>query len=194
MDSPKLREMNCDEDDHVPPPIHSVTVDTLCNFSPLGGAHGIGKRKFMITDILNNTNKSASTPPGSPNQPRERLHSSAGFGSSAFRSLETSTNAMNTSSSSTTTTPTHFNYSSNHPAAAAAAMAAIGAAGTDFRLYSNFLPAAALQQIQHHREQLILNHQRTAVKDTEDDIDDTPGTNSNDVDVEEDNGGDSEGK
>ena len=78
------------------------------------------------------------------------------------------------------------------PAAAAAAMAAIEATGTDLRLYSNFLPAAALQQIQQHREQLMMNHQRA--NSDNDDRDDTPAPNSNDVDVEEDTQGDSEGK
>lgn len=184
--------MNCDEDNLLTHPMQSVTVDTIGDFSPLAGPHGIGKRKFMITDILNNTNKNTSARSGSPNNHREPLypHAHNSFGGSAFQSLSSSTNTMNTGSSSTTTPP-HFGLSSHHPAAAAAAMAAIGAAGTDLRLYSNFLPAAALQQIQQHREQLIMNHQRA--NSDNDDLDETPATHSNDVDVEEDNGGDSEG-
>ena len=193
MDSMKIKEMNCDEDNHLTPPIQSVTVDTICNFGPLAGPHGIGKRKFMITDILNTTNKNTPTQSGSPNNNiREPLHphTANSYSGSAFQSLVTSTNAMNTGSSPTTN-PAHFNLGPHHPAAAAAAMAAIGAAGTDLRMYSNFLPAAALQQIQQHREQLILNHQRATSDNGE--LDDTTGTNSNDVDIEEDNGGDSEG-
>ena len=189
----KLKEMNCDDDNNLTSPIQSITVDTLENFSPLAGPHGIGKRKFMITDILNNTNKHPSTQSGSPNGHHEPLfpQTPGNFGGSAFQSLSSSTSTMNSGSSSTTT-PLNFDLSSHHPAAAAAAMAAIGAAGTDLRLYSNFLPAAALQQIQQHREQLIMNHQRA--NSEHDDLDDAATTHHNDVDVEEDNQGDSEGQ
>ena len=189
----KVKATNCDDDKNLTSPIQSIMVDTLENFSPLAGPHGIGKRKFMITDILNNTSKLPSTQSGSSNGHHEPLypHTPSNFGVSAFQSLSSTTSATN-SGSSATTTPLNFDLSSHHPAAAAAAMAAIGAAGTDLRLYSNFLPAAALQQIQHHREQLIMNHQRA--NSEHDDLDDAAATHPNDVDIEEDNQGDSEGQ
>ena len=192
MESIKLKEMNCEDHNNITSSIQSLTVDTLENFSPLAGPHGIGKRKFMITDILNNTSKHPSKQPGSPNGHHDSLysHTPNNLGGSAFQSLTTPTSAMNSGSSSTTT-PLNFDLSSHHPAAAAAAMAAIGAAGTDLRLYSNFLPAAALQQIQQHREQLLMNHHRA--NSEQDDMDDTAVAHPNDVDVEEDNQGDSEG-
>jgi hypothetical protein len=192
MDSMKLKEMNCDGDNNLTSSIQSITVDTLENFSPLAGPHEIGKRKFMITDILNNTNKHPPTQSGSPNGHHETLypHTPSNFGGSAFQSLSSSTIAINSISSSTTI-PLNFDLNSHHPAAAAAAMAAIGAAGTDLRMYSNFLPAAALQQIQQHREQLIMNHQRA--NSVHDDLDDATATHPTDVDVDEDNQGDSEG-
>ena len=187
MESIKIKEMNCDEDNSLTP--SSVSIDTMCHFSPLM-PHGIGKRRFMITDILNSNNKNTATPSrtSSPNT-RNLLHPHATtFSGSAFQSLSTPINTIN--ADDPPNSPTHLNIAHHHPAAAAAAMAAIGAAGSDLRLYSNFLPAAALQQLQQHREQLLLNHQRVTGNE---DIDNTIGKNSNDVDIEDDTAGDSEG-
>ena len=193
MEAVKIKDLKCEDDNNSTVPIHSLTVDTIGNFSPLDGPNGIGKRKFMITDILNNTNKLPCTRSGSPKSQQGLLyhHSPPGsFVGSAFQHLSSSTSNSSNSNTGSISTP-HFELSSHHPAAAAAAMAAIGAAGSDLRLYSNFLPAAALQQIQQHREHLMMSHQRA--NSDNDDRDDTPAPNSNDVDVEEDTQGDSEG-
>ena len=45
MESIKIKEMNCDEDNSLTP--SSVSLDTMCNLGPLI-PHGIGKRWFMI--------------------------------------------------------------------------------------------------------------------------------------------------
>ena len=195
MDSVKIKEAKYEEEKISTIPIQSLTVDTIGSFGPLDGPNGIGKRKFMITDILNNSNKLPCTRSGSPRGHQGLLYHHSppsSFVSSAFQNLSSSANTSINSSTSSISSPSHFDLSAHHPAAAAAAMAAIGAAGTDLRMYSNFLPAAALQQIQQHREQLMMNHQRA--NSDNDDRDDTPAPNSNDVDVEEDTQGDSEGK
>ena len=195
MDTLKIKEMKCEEENNSTAPIQSLTVDTIGNFSPLDGPNGIGKRKFMITDILNNSNKLPCTRSGSPKGHQGLMYNHSpprSFVGSAFQNLSSSANTSTNSSSSSISTPPHFDLSAHHPAAAAAAMAAIGAAGTDLRLYSNFLPAAALQQIQQHREQLMMNHQRA--NSDNGDREDTPAPNTNDIDVEEDTQGDSEGK
>ena len=116
MDSLKIKEMQCDEFNHLEPStIQSLTVDTIGDFA---GPHGIGKRKFMITDILNNSNKNPlSVHSGSPNSHREPLypHIPNKFGGgSAFQSLCSSANSLNTTGSSSTSTPPHLERSPNY--------------------------------------------------------------------------------
>ena len=192
MDPIKIKEMQCNEGNHLTPSaLQSVTVDTMGDFA---GPHGIGKRKFMITDILNNSNKNpSSVRSASPKSHRELLYPNTFGGGSAFQNICSSVKTLNTTGNNSMSAPTHLDISSPHPAAAAAAMAAMGAVGTDLRLYSNFLPAAALQQIQQHREQLLLTHQRDNSENGE--LDDSHhATHSNDLDVDEDNQDDSDGK
>ena len=192
MDLLKAKEINDDEENSLTTSVPSMTMDTIGSISPLCGPNNITKRKFMITDILNNCSKNSSIQPESPSTNLDQLCSQSpkSIIGSAFQTLSSSTSSVNQGTSSTPTVP-HLDVNQHHPAAAAAAMAAMGAAGTDLRLYSNFLPAAAIQQIQQHREQFLMSHQRRTSDGN--DFEDSGITNPNDVDVEEDNQGDSEG-
>ena len=191
MDLLKIKEINGDEENSLTTSVPSMTMDTIGSISPLCGPNNISKRKFMITDILNNCSKNPSIHPQPPNINPDQLCSQSpkSIVGSAFQSLSSSTSGITQGTSSTSTVP-HLDVNQHHPAAAAA-MAAMGAAGTDLRLYSNFLPAAALQQIQQHREQFLMSHQRRTSDGN--DFEENGIANPNDVDVEEDNQGDSEG-
>ena len=193
MDSLKIKEINGDEENSLTTSVPSMTMDTIGSISPLCGPNNISKRKFMITDILNNCSKNPSIHPQSSNINPDQLCSQSpkSVVGSAFQSLSSSTSGINQGTTSSTSTVPHLDVNQHHPAAAAAAMAAMGAAGTDLRLYSNFLPAAALQQIQQHREQFLMSHQRRTSDGN--DFEENGIANPNDVDVEEDNQGDSEG-
>ena len=193
MDLLKIKEINGDEENSLTTSVPSMTMDTIGSISPLCGPNNISKRKFMITDILNNCSKNPSIHPQSSNINPDQLCSQSpkSVVGSAFQSLSSSTSGINQGTTSSTSTVPHLDVNQHHPAAAAAAMAAMGAAGTDLRLYSNFLPAAALQQIQQHREQFLMSHQRRTSDGN--DFEDNSITNPNDVDVEEENQGDSEG-
>ena len=190
MDLLKVKEINGDEENSLTTSVPSMTMDTIGSISPLCGPNNISKRKFMITDILNNCNKNPSIQTQSSNTNLDQLCSQSpkSIIGSAFQSLSSSTSAINQGTSSTSTVP-NLDVNQHHPAAAA--MAAMGAAGTDLRLYSNFLPAAAIHQIQQHREQFLMRHQRRTSDGN--DFEDNSITNPNDVDVDEDNQGDSEG-
>ena len=193
MDLLKIKEINGDEENSLTTSVPSMTMDTIGSISPLCGPNNISKRKFMITDILNNCSKNPSIHPKSSNINPDQLCSQSpkSVVGSAFQSLSSSTSGINQGTTSSTSTVPHLDVNQHHPAAAAAAMAAMGAAGTDLRLYSNFLPAAALQQIQQHREQFLMSHQRRTSDGN--DFEENGIANPNDVDVEEDNQGDSEG-
>ena len=193
MDLLKVKEISGDEENSLATSVPSMTMDTIGSISPLCGPNNISKRKFMITDILNNCSKNPSIHPQSSNINPDQLCSQSpkSVVGSAFQSLSSSTSGINQGTTSSTSTVPHLDVNQHHPAAAAAAMAAMGAAGTDLRLYSNFLPAAALQQIQQHREQFLMSHQRRTSDGN--DFEDNGIANPNDVDVEEDNQGDSEG-
>ena len=193
MDLLKIKEINGDEENSLTTSVPSMTMDTIGIISPLCGPNNISKRKFMITDILNNCSKNPSIHPQPPNINPDQLCSQSpkSVVGSAFQILSSSTSGINQGTTSSTSTVPHLDVNPHHPAAAAAAMAAMGAAGTDLRLYSNFLPAAALQQIQQHREQFLMSHQRRTSDGN--DFEENGIANPNDVDVEEDNQGDSEG-
>ena len=193
MDLLKIKEINGDEENSLTTSVPSMTMDTIGSISPLCGPNNISKRKFMITDILNNCSKNPSIHPQSSNINPDQLCSQSpkSVVGSAFQSLSSSTSGINQGTTSSTSTVPHLDVNQHHPAAAAAAMAAMGAAGTDLRLYSNFLPAAALQQIQQHREQFLMSHQRRTSDGN--DFEENGIANPNDVDVEEYNQGDSEG-
>ena len=193
MDLLKIKEINGDEENSLTTSVPSMTMDTIGSISPLCGPNNISKRKFMITDILNNCSKNPSIHPQSSNINPDQLCSQSpkSIVGSAFQSLSSSTSGINQGTTSSTSTVPHLDVNQHHPAAAAAAMAAMGAAGTDLRLYSNFLPAAALQQIQQHREQFLMSHQRRTSDGN--DFEENGIANPNDVDVEEYNQGDSEG-
>ena len=193
MDLLKVKEISGDEENSLATSVPSMTMDTIGSISPLCGPNNISKRKFMITDILNNCSKNPSIHPQSSNINPDQLCSQSpkSVVGSAFQSLSSSTSGINQGTTSSTSTVPHLDVNQHHPAAAAAAMAAMGAAGTDLRLYSNFLPAAALQQIQQHREQFLMSHQRRTSDGN--DFEENGIANPNDVDVEEDNQGDSEG-